>query len=501
MRESGEIVLQTHKVNKHFPGVHALKDVDFNLRKGEIHGLVGHNGAGKSTLVKVLTGSYAPENGDIMLYGSKVHFKDERDAINKGIGTVSQEGSLVPTYTGLENILLGNESVAKWFLLENEMKERGQQLLDSFGIQLDLTSFARDMSPASRKLLEIFKIMSHDPSILIFDEPTAALSDMERQLVFKLMRQQRDKGYGIIFISHYIDEVVDLCDRITVMRDGNVIDTLDGTTATKAEIVRLMINREQKTEFVEKHAEISEPALEVLNASDGNVVKDVSFFVRYGEIVGIFGTVGSGRTEVCEIIFGASRIKNGEVRISGKPVLIKSVRQAIKAGVSMIPEDRLTKALILSDSVSDNLSLPFIMDNAKASFINRKKERAASAETVNRLNIITSGLDMKVNNLSGGNKQKVSFGRWVVAHKGRTKLFIFDEPTEGVDVGAKAEMYRIIVDLAEQGASCLVVSSDISEIMGLCDRIYVMRDGKTVGEFNKKEPDLQKVIITASIGA
>ena len=495
-----ETVFEVRDINKHFPGVHALRDVTFDLKSGEIHGLVGHNGAGKSTLMKVITGSYIPESGEMRLKGTPATFKDAKDAIDKGIGIVSQEGSLIPTYTGVENIFLGNEITHCKFVDNKAMESKALDLVSSFGLSLDLDQQVSNFSPANRKLIEIFKVVIKNPSIIIYDEPTAALSDKERRLLFELMKQQRDMGYGIIFISHYIDEVIEMSDRITVMRDGAAVGTVDGATATKQQIVHMMINKEQKSEYVEKHAVIGEKLIEVDNVSDGKTVKNASFYIRRGEVVGMFGTVGSGRTELLEMVFGARKMERGEICISGAPVRIRKVRDAIKHGICMIPEDRLTKALMLDESVNENLSLPFIEAFCRFKLVDRKKERAAAEKTRQRLNIRTPSIDVKVNSLSGGNKQKVSFGRWVNEHNTDSKLFVFDEPTEGVDVGARAEMYKIIVELAEQGAACLVISSDISEIMGLSDRVYVMRDGEIVDEISKDTPDLQHTILAASVG-
>ena len=496
----GTTVMECRNVNKHFPGVHALKDVNFDLKAGEIHGLVGHNGAGKSTLVKVLTGSYIPESGEIFLNGEKVVFKDEKDAIEKGVGIVTQEGSLIPTYTGVENIFLGDEILKGIFVDEKAMKAKADELQKEFGLNMDLSAQAQELSPAARKLIEILKVTGKNPSILIYDEPTAALSDKERHLLFDLMKQQTAKGYGIIFISHYIDEVVDLVDRITVMRDGAIVDTVPAAGTTKDDIVRLMINKDQKSEYTEKHATIGDTVIEVEDVSEGNRVKNASFYVRAGEVVGLFGTVGSGRTELMEAVFGAARLTRGTVKLNGKPTKIKSVRDAIRKGMCLIPEDRLTKALMLEDSVNENLSLPFIEAFCDAKFVNLKKEYNASLSTKEQLNIMAPNIDVKVNSLSGGNKQKVSFGRWVNAHNTASDFFIFDEPTEGVDVGARAEMYKIIVELAESGAACLVISSDIHEIMGLADRIYIMRDGEIVDEISKDTPDLQETSLAASVG-
>ena len=496
----GTTVMECRNVNKHFPGVHALKDVNFDLKAGEIHGLVGHNGAGKSTLVKVLTGSYIPESGEIYLNGEKVVFKDEKDAIDKGVGIVTQEGSLIPTYTGVENIFLGDELVKGIFVDEKAMKAKADELQKEFGLNMDLSAMAQEQSPAARKLIEILKVTGKNPSILIYDEPTAALSDKERQLLFSLMRQQTQKGYGIIFISHYIEEVVDLVDRITVMRDGAIVDTVPAEGTTKEDIVRLMINKDQKSEYTAKNARIGDIVIEAEDVSEGDRVKNASFYVRSGEVVGMFGTVGSGRTELMEAIFGAAKLTKGTVKINGKPVKIKNVRDAIRKGMCLIPEDRLTKALMLEESVNENLSLPFIDSFCNAIFVNPKKEYAASLATKDQLGIIAPSIDVKVNSLSGGNKQKVSFGRWVNAHNKASNFFIFDEPTEGVDVGARAEMYKIIAELAESGAACLVISSDIHEVMGLSDRIYIMRNGEITDEISKDTPNLQEAILAASVG-
>lgn len=496
----GTTVFEVRGANKHFPGVHALRDVNFELKSGEIQGLVGHNGAGKSTLVKVITGSYIPESGEMFLKGEPVHFKDAKDAIDKGIGIVSQEGSLIPTYTGVENIFLGNEIVKAKFVNNKAMEAKANELVSSFGLSMDLSLLAEKLSPANRKLIEIFKVISKSPSIIIYDEPTAALSDKERKLLFELMKKQRDMGYGIIFISHYIDEVIEMSDRITVMRDGAIVDTIDGATATKEKVVQMMINKEQKSEYIEKHAEIGEKVIEVKDLSEGHVVKGASFYVRSGEVVGMFGTVGSGRTELLETVFGHNKRLKGEILIDGKPVKIKKVRDAIRHGICMIPEDRLNKALMLDESVNENLSLPFIEGFCKAKFVQTRRERQSAEDTRERLGIRTPNIDVKVNSLSGGNKQKVSFGRWVNEHNKVSKLFVFDEPTEGVDVGARAEMYKIIVELAEKGAACLVISSDIAEIMGLSDRVYVMRDGEIVAEIPRDTPDLQHTILAASVG-
>lgn len=498
---ANEKMFRVENINKSFAAIRVLKDVSFDVNAGEIHGLVGHNGAGKSTLMKVMTGEYIPEEGRIYLDGEEIKFHFPKDAIDKGIGIVSQEGSLVYSYTGLENIFLGHENVKGAFVDNRAMQKRGADLLANTKLNINLNLQVNELSPAQRKLIEILKIFSHDPKVIVFDEPTAPLSEKEREHLFELMSHLRSLGHAIVFITHFIDEVVRMCDRITVMRDGMIVETLDGKTATKQQIIRLMINKEQETEYTEKHATIGDVVLNVKNLSEGVYVKNVTFNVRAGEIVGLFGTVGSGRSEACEVVFGARKKKSGTIELKGVQMKHKNVQGAIKAGLAMIPEDRLQKALLVDDTILDNLSLPYLNDYTKGSFVRQGQICQQSQKIVQDLGILTSGIYQKVGDLSGGNKQKVSFGRWFMEHKDKTHLFIFDEPTEGVDVGARAEMYKVIVDLAEKGCGCLVVSSDIMEIMGLCDRVFILHEGVTVAEIDcKNEPNLQHAIITASIG-
>ena len=495
-----QILIETNGICKQFPGVYALKDVDFKLRRGEIHGLVGHNGAGKSTLVKVLTGVHEPERGQIILDGESIVFRHPKDAINKGIGIVTQEGTMIDTFTGVENIFLGQEKVKFGVVDNKELAKKGHELMQSMNLDIDLSVGVDELSPAKRKLIEVMKIINQYPKIVIFDESTASLTDKERQELFRLMREFREKGLGVIFITHYLDEVLEVCDRITVMRDGCVVGTIDGESATKQEIVKMMINKEQKSEFIEYARNFGDVLLDVQNLNDGKMVKDVSLYVRSGEVVGIFGTVGSGRTEVLETLFGARKRKSGTVTLEGKTINPKHSKAAISVGMALIPEDRLTKALLLEDSIVDNISLPFLKDYTRTSVINHKKQVVDVKNTVEKLDIRTPSIDTVVNTLSGGNKQKVSFGKWITSTKNKTKLYMFDEPTEGVDVGACAEMYKIIAELVQDGAGCLVVSSDLSEVSGISDRIYVMNEGEIVTELSASDVDLQRKLIASSLG-
>lgn len=498
--EHPQIIMETTGICKRFPGVYALKDVSFDLRRGEIHGLVGHNGAGKSTLVKVITGAYTPDGGRIMLEGEEVAFHHPKDAIEKGIGIVTQEGTLINSFSGVENIFLGKESSKCGVIDKKQLNQRGRELMRSMNLDIDLSTRADELSPAKRKLIEVMKIINQNPNIVIFDESTAALSDKERQQLFQLMYQFRDKGMGVIFITHYLDEVLQVCDRITVMRDGSVVGTVDGKATTKQEIVKMMINKEQKSEFPQYERKFGDVLLDVAGLNDGKVISGVSLYVRAGEVVGLFGTVGSGRTELIETLFGARKKKSGTVKLYGKSIDAGSTKKAISAGMALIPEDRLNKALLLEDSVADNITLPFLKYYTKASVIKRRKQANDVEGAVKKLDIRTPSIQTKVNLLSGGNKQKVSFGKWITGSGNKTRLYMFDEPTEGVDVGACAEMYKIIAELVNSGAGCLVVSSDISEVIGLSDRVYVMNEGKIVSEFTRNDSDLQHKLISSSLG-
>lgn len=495
-----QVIYEVKGVNKHFPGVHALKDVDFDLRKGEIHGLVGHNGAGKSTLVKVLTGVHIPEAGTFKLQGESISFTKPKDAIEMGIGIVTQEGTLIENFTGVQNIFLGQEKCTAGILNDKELVRKGQELLRKTELDIDLDVEVEELSPAQRKIVEILKIINLDPKIVIFDESTASLSDKERKLLFQIMRKFRDRGMGVVFITHYIEEVIETCDRITVMRDGQVVGTIQGKTATKQEIVKMMINKEQKSEFPEYDRNPQGIFVELEHVSDGGLVKDASMYIRKGEVVGLFGTVGAGRTELGETIFGARKMKSGKIKINGQEVKIDSVKKAIKMGMALIPDDRLKKALMLEEPVVDNITLPFLKEYTKGGVVNKKSECRDTHNIVKALDLKTPSIHTKVNSLSGGNKQKVSFGKWVTGIKGAIDFYIFDEPTEGVDIGACAEMYKIIADLVQKGSACLVISSDLSEVIGLSDRIYIMREGEIVGEYNREEDNIQHKLVSTSLG-
>lgn len=493
-------ILSVESASKAFGSVKALTDVDFNLKKGEIHALVGHNGAGKSTFVKILTGTYIPDKGKIKLFGEETNFTDSKDSINKGIGIVTQEGSLIPNFNVIENIYLGQEHTNVGWINNKTMKRHVLDLIAKLGIDVELYRQVKYLNPAQRKLVEVLKVLNINPEILILDEPTAALSNKERKKLFTTMRTLADEGITIIFITHYLDEVFEMSDRVTVLRNGLHAGTKVTSETNHNEIVKLMINKDNHNQFPDKNNKLGQILLEAKNVSDMEKLSNVSINIRQGEIVGLFGTVGSGRTELAEAIYGARKRESGEILIEGRFVNNKkSVPNSIKNGLVLIPDDRLEKSLILEDSVKTNLSLPFLGEQATLSWVNKHKEYKKAKGVVDNLSIKIGGINEKVENLSGGNKQKVSFGKWMISDRNKPKVFIFDEPTEGVDVGARSEMYKIMIELAESGAGILLISSEISEVKGLSDRIYIMSEGEIVDEINKNEISDER-LIASSIG-
>lgn len=493
-------ILETKHITKRFPGVTALSDVNFELIAGEIHGLVGHNGAGKSTLAKILTGTYRPDAGEILIEGQPVAFRHPKDAIDVGIGSVAQEGTLLPSFTVAQNMFLGRERCHAGIVQERYLIQAGENLLEATGLTgiVNVRDDVRKLGPAQRKIVEILKILTLHPRIVIFDESTAALSENERSPLFAIMDRFRKREMGVVFITHYIEEVIEVCDRTTVMRDGRIVGSLTRDEADKDTIVRMMIDRERKTTFPNYTRAPGAVLVEIEHLGDGGAVKDATLNVRRGEIVGLFGTIGSGRTELGELIFGARKRTTGRITKDSRSIAGKSVRQAIAAGMALVPDDRLTKALMLEESVVDNITLPFLEDYTSGMVVNRRRECDHAQGVVDGLDIRTPSLSTQVRYLSGGNKQKVSFAKWIGGHG--SDFYIFDEPTEGVDVGACVEMYQIIAKLVERGGGCLVISSDIQEIIGLSDRIFIMREGTIVGEFLRDETDLPQKLLAASLG-
>jgi ABC-type sugar transport system ATPase subunit len=490
-------ILKIRRLTKEFPGVIALDSVDFDLKEGEIHGLVGENGAGKTTLLKIIDGALQPTSGEILLNGRSDFFNNPREAIDWGIGTVHQDLNIIPYFNAIENIFLGEELTRFNFIKFRELETKTRELFQSFGLslELDLHREVRFLGAAERKIIEILRAINLRPKILILDEPTASLTIEEVKSLFDLLRQFKQKGMAIIFVSHYLDEVFEIADRITVLRNGKKVNTVSTSSLNKSGLIKMMINRDLTSQYPKEKIPIGDTLFEVKNLSS-DLLQDITFNVRKGEIVGFAGMVGAGRSELMETIFGAQKKQCGDIYLSGQKIEIRSVRDAIKHGIYLVPEDRREKGLIGSFNVKENLTLSHLDLFCRFKFINFSKEGKKAKDIVRTLNVDTPGIRTETKNLSGGNQQKLSFGKWSL-EKG--KLFIFDEPTEGIDVGSKVEMYKLMNSLIKEQAGIILISSYLPELIALSDRIYVMRDGK-IADVLSGESITQEHVLTATFG-
>jgi ribose transport system ATP-binding protein len=470
-------ILKIKALTKEFPGVKALVNVDFDLKKGEIHGLVGENGAGKSTLLKVIDGALQPTGGE-MVFEGRGFFNNTREAIDWGIATVHQEMNIIPYFNAIENIFLGEEITKLNFIRFRELERRARDLIRDVGltVDIDLNQEVRFLGAAERKIIEILRAINLQPKILILDEPTASLTIEEVNILFNLLKQFAKRGMAIIFVSHHLEEVFEITNRITVLRNGKKVGTVETTSVTKPDLIRMMINRDIKSLYPKEKVTIGRKIIEVRGLAT-DFLDNISFELREGEIVGFAGMVGSGRTELMETIFGARKKSRGEIFVDSRKVKIDSVKDAIRNGLYLVPEDRREKGIIESFVVKENLTLSHLDAFCKFDFINFDEEGEKSREIVQKLDIDTPGIFTEAKNLSGGNKQKLSFGKWSF---GKGRIFIFDEPTEGIDVGSKVEIYKLMNNLVKEKAGILLVSSELPELIAMSDRIYVMHEGKIV---------------------
>lgn len=465
-------------IRKVFPGVIALESATFDLRKGEVHALVGENGAGKSTLIKILTGVQRQDSGAIELYGVPISFDSPAEAQRAQIATIYQEFTLIPTLSVRANLFLGREKSRTGFLDAKEETTRAKKILDQLGLTVDVESPVAYLTIAQQQLVEIGRALASDAKILVMDEPTAALTPTEVRALFVVLRELAAQGIGMIFISHRLDEIFEIADRITVLRDGSTIGTKATSEFTRKQLIELMVGRAIEDEYPKSSTNVKAGGLVVKNLSAG-MVKDVSFTARRGEVLGIAGLMGAGRTEVVRLIFGADKIRTGTITLDGKIIEASSPRNAIAQGICLLTEDRKAQGLILRASAKDNFALPNLGAWSKLGLIYRAKERNRFQKHVENLKIRVSDADQLAENLSGGNQQKLLVARWLETN---SQVVIFDEPTRGIDVGAKYEMYLLISELAQQGKVVIVVSSELPELLGICDRIIVMRRGRIAGE-------------------
>ena len=474
--ESAVNILKLTKINKAFPGVKALTDVDLTVRKGEVLALVGENGAGKSTLMKILSGAYKKDSGTIEFEGREVEIHSPKQSEELGISIIYQELNLIQRVTVAENVFLGRYPMKMGAAQWKKMREDAKKLFDDLGIEMDVRAMLRELSLAQQQIVEIVKAVSINAKVVIMDEPTSSLSHNETEILFRIIRMLKERGTAVIFITHRLDEIYTICDRMTILRDGCYIGTREVKEVTKADMIEMMIGRQLTNQYPQRDTKIGKTALEVRGLSDGGKrVKEVSFAARSGEVLGFAGLVGAGRTETMRMIFGADKRARGEIFIDGKQVSINSPRDAIGMGNGFVTENRKEEGLFLRSSVKVNTVMVALKKILKAGFyFDFKKEKQVAEEYVKLLHTATPSVEQRVMFLSGGNQQKVVLAKWLFSD---SKIIIFDEPTRGIDVGAKREIYEIINKLVSEGKTVIVVSSDLEEIMDICYRILVMHEG------------------------
>ena len=474
-----DIILELKNICKSFPGVKALDDVSFSIERGTVHALVGENGAGKSTLIKVLAGIYIPENGQLVFDGQERHFKTPSESQQAGISVVHQEIKLSETLSVAENVFLGMLPYKGIRVDWKTMREKADQMLTQLGLSLDVNAVVSDLSVAQKQMVEICKAINRNCKLLIMDEPSATLTEREQKVMFETVKRLRAQGMTIIYISHRLDEIFDLADNVTVLRDGCHIKTLAVKDVSRHDLVTMMVGREVVNEYPKEQIPIGDTILDVRNIVRKGVLKDISFTLRKGEILGVAGLVGAGRTELARAVLGIDKIDSGEVYLNGNKVTIKSFRDAIRLGFALVPEDRKQQGLVQILTVQRNVCLVNLDAVSNGAVVSEAKERERTLEYIGKLSIATPSADTEVQYLSGGNQQKVVIAKWLLQD---ADIIILDEPTRGIDVGAKSEIYMLINDLIKSGKSVIMISSEIPEIVGMSDRVLVMHEGNKVGE-------------------
>lgn len=493
----GEVILTMKGIDKSFPGVHALDHVDFEVKKGEVHALMGENGAGKSTLMKVLTGIYTKDSGTITYEGKEVEFHNAREAQAAGVVIVHQELNMMGHLTVAQNIFVGREFKKGLRIDDRKMNEEARKLFQRLNIDIDPTETMSNLTVGKQQMCEIAKAISHNAKVIIFDEPSAALTESEIQELFKIIRDLREQQLGIIYISHRMDEIKVITDRVTVMRDGGYVGTLVTQECTKDDIINMMVGR-VIYEDPKSHSMVAPDApvvLKVEHLNAGKMVQDVSFELHKGEILGFSGLMGAGRTETARAIFGADPKQSGKIYINGKEVTIKTPRDAVKYGIGYLSEDRKRYGIVVQKSVAENSTMADLPKYCVGPFIKKREENKISQKYVDSLDTKTPGIDQLVVNLSGGNQQKVVIAKWLVKN---SDILIFDEPTRGIDVGAKNEIYKLMNKLAEEGKSIIMISSEMTEILRMSDRIVVMCEGKKTGEIGIEEATQEAIMNMAT---
>jgi ribose transport system ATP-binding protein len=488
-------LLSIKNISKRYPGVQALKDVSLDIYEGEIHALVGENGAGKSTLIKVISGAILPDSGSLCF--NDIHYTEMTPRLSSSLGIhmIYQEFNLIPNLSVAENMYIGEEFVKGGIIDQRTLLRKAKEVLDRMKLDIDPSREITALSVAYMQMVEIAKAISRNVRLLIMDEPTAPLSNTEVATLFNLVRRLKQEGVTVIYITHRLQELFEISDRLTVMRDGSIVKTLETSGASTSELIRLMVGREASAEFPKRNSSPRERVMLEVRDFSGNGVRHASFQVREGEILGLAGLVGAGRTELVRMIFGADPPESGVLLINGKEVTIKNPRHAVKMGMGLVPEDRKQHGAILGFPILWNVTLPILKDLSMGLLQNTAKEKDCAENQQKRLNIKTPTLSQEVMNLSGGNQQKVVLAKWLASG---CRILILDEPTRGVDVGAKYEIYTIMNDLADHGIAIVMISSEMDELLGLADRITVLCEGTQTGSLNHEDFSREKVLQLAS---
>ncbi len=489
-------LLAMRGIEKSFPGVRALAGVDLELRRGEVLALLGENGAGKSTLIKVLSGAHRPDAGTIQIEGKRQHITGPTDAQRAGVAVIYQEFNLVPTLSARENIFLGQERARFGFIRRSSERSEAVKLFERLGVPVEPEALCRDLTVAQQQIVEIAKALWLNARIMVMDEPSATLTTTEIERLFDVIRQLKRSGIGVIYISHRLDEIFEIADRVTILRDGGHVATRAVGELSRDELIELMVGRKLENEFPVRRATIGGERLVVRRLNRGCSVRDVSFNVRGGEVLALTGLVGAGRTETARLIFGADRRDSGTIELDGRTLRIHTPRDAIRAGICLLTEDRKSQGLLLGQSVRRNFGLPNLGKYSLASFINQRQERAAFATYVESLDIKIPHLDQAAGLLSGGNQQKVVLAKWL---ERECDVLIFDEPTRGIDVGSKYEIYLLINELAAQGKAIIMISSELPEVLGMADRILVMHEGRITGEITDVAAATQEQVMQLAV--
>ncbi|CCE99640.1 sugar ABC transporter ATP-binding protein [Sinorhizobium fredii] len=494
---NAEYLLTAEGVRKEFPGVVALDDVEFKLKRGTVHALMGENGAGKSTLMKILAGIYHPDQGEVKLKGVGIQLKSPLDALENGIAMIHQELNLMPFMTVAENIWIRREPKNRFgFVDHGEMRRMTAKLFERLKINIDPEIEVRHLSVASRQMVEIAKAVSYESDVLIMDEPTSALTEREVAHLFEIIRDLRSQGIGIVYITHKMNELFEIADEFSVFRDGKYIGTHASSNVTRDDIIRMMVGREITQMFPKEEVPIGDVVLSVKNLTLNGVFQDVSFDVRAGEILGVAGLVGSGRSNVAETLFGVTPASSGTIAIDGKELVIDNPNTAIRNRMAFLTEDRKDTGCLLILDILENMQVAVLQDRfVKRGFVSEKAVTAACEEMSRKLRVKTPNLQERIENLSGGNQQKVLIGRWLLTNP---HVLILDEPTRGIDVGAKAEIHRLVTELARNGVAVIMISSEMPEVLGMSDRIMVMHEGRVTGFLDRAEATQIKVMELAA---